>query len=97
MTAITKASALRVIRLAYGPDRAASLAGRLPDRIDLEVFHLDELGKITLAAHDDHRTVVVDDTAGMFAAVKDDALIAKKGAVIADDHVPGLARPSKKA
>ena len=36
MTAITKASALRVIRRAYGPDRAESLAGRLPDRIDLE-------------------------------------------------------------
>jgi uncharacterized protein YbjT (DUF2867 family) len=48
-----------------------------------EVFALDDLGKITLAARDDHRTVVVDDTAGMFAAVKDDALIAPKGAVIA--------------
>lgn len=36
MTAITKAGALRVIRRAYGPDRAASLAGRLPERIDLD-------------------------------------------------------------
>jgi uncharacterized protein YbjT (DUF2867 family) len=46
-----------------------------------EVFHLDELGKITLAAHDDHRTVVTDDTAGLFAAASGDALIAKNGAV----------------
>jgi uncharacterized protein YbjT (DUF2867 family) len=48
-----------------------------------EVFALDELGKITLAAHGDHRTVITDDSAGMFAAVTGDALIAKDGAVIA--------------
>ena len=33
-----------------------------------EVFALDELGKITLAAHGDHRAVVTDKDAGMFAA-----------------------------
>ena len=48
-----------------------------------EVFRLDELGKITLAAHGDHRTVITDSTAGMFAAASGDALIAKDGAVIA--------------
>ncbi len=48
-----------------------------------EVFALDELGKITLAAHRDHRTVVTDDGAGMFATASADALIAKDGAVIA--------------
>lgn len=48
-----------------------------------EVFPLDELGKITLAAHDDHRTVITDDTAGVFAAASGDALIAKNGATIA--------------
>ncbi|SDD48093.1 SDR family oxidoreductase [Glycomyces harbinensis] len=48
-----------------------------------EVFTLDELGRITLAAKGDERTVVVDDTAGMFAAVKGDALIAGDDAVIA--------------
>ncbi|HEX8345036.1 MAG TPA: NAD(P)H-binding protein [Actinoplanes sp.] len=48
-----------------------------------EVFSLDELGKITLAAYGDHRTVVTDDSAGMFAAVAGDALIAKGGAAIA--------------
>ena len=47
-----------------------------------EVFPLVELGRITLAAHDDHRTVVVDETAGMFAAVSGDVLIARDDAVI---------------
>jgi uncharacterized protein YbjT (DUF2867 family) len=48
-----------------------------------EVFRLDELGRITLAARDDHRTVITDDSAGIFAAASGDALIAKDGAVIA--------------
>ncbi len=47
-----------------------------------EVFALDELGKIALAAHDDYRTVVTDNTAGMFGAASGDALIAEDGAVI---------------
>ena len=48
-----------------------------------EVFALDELGRLTLAAHGDHRTVVTDNSAGMFAAASRDALIAKDDAVIA--------------
>ena len=48
-----------------------------------DVFRLDELGRITLAAHSDHRPVVTDNSAGMFAAASGDALIAKNGAVIA--------------
>ena len=48
-----------------------------------EVFALDELGKITLAARGDDRTVVTDDSAGMLAAAAGDALVAKEGAVIA--------------
>jgi hypothetical protein len=36
MTVITKADALKIIRRAYGPDFADSVAGRLPDRIDLD-------------------------------------------------------------
>lgn len=47
-----------------------------------EVFALDELGRITLAAHGDERTVVTDDSAGMFAAASGDALIPNDGAVI---------------
>jgi uncharacterized protein YbjT (DUF2867 family) len=48
-----------------------------------EVFPLDELGRITLAAHNDSRTVVTDNSAGMFAAAPHDALIAKDGAHLA--------------
>jgi hypothetical protein len=36
MTAISKTRVLGVVRRAYGPERAESLAGRLPDRIDLD-------------------------------------------------------------
>jgi uncharacterized protein YbjT (DUF2867 family) len=48
-----------------------------------EVFRLDELGRITFTARGDHRTVITDDSAGLFAAASGDALIAKDGAVIA--------------
>jgi uncharacterized protein YbjT (DUF2867 family) len=48
-----------------------------------EVFALDELGRVTLAARNDHRTVITDNGAGMFAAASGDALIAKDGAVTA--------------
>ncbi|PWR11637.1 LysR family transcriptional regulator [Micromonospora acroterricola] len=48
-----------------------------------DVFPLDELGRITLAARGDARNVVTDDTAGMFAAVPGDVLIANNDAVIA--------------
>jgi uncharacterized protein YbjT (DUF2867 family) len=48
-----------------------------------DVFALDELGRITLAARGDRRTVVTDNSASMFAAASGDALIAKEGAVIA--------------
>jgi hypothetical protein len=36
MAIFTKSHALKVIRRAYGPDFAESVAGRLPDRIDLD-------------------------------------------------------------
>jgi uncharacterized protein YbjT (DUF2867 family) len=49
-----------------------------------EVFAFDELGRITLAAHGDHRTVITDNSAGIFAAASGDALIAKEGAIIAE-------------
>ncbi|OKH98871.1 LysR family transcriptional regulator [Streptomyces sp. CB02923] len=39
-----------------------------------EVFSLDELGRLTLSRRGDHRTVVTDPAAGMFAAVKGDVL-----------------------
>ncbi|MEU7799701.1 SDR family oxidoreductase [Micromonospora arborensis] len=48
-----------------------------------DVFALDELGRITLAARGDQRTVTTDDGAGMFAAVPGDVLVAPGAAVIA--------------
>jgi len=48
-----------------------------------EVFTLDELGKITLAARGDHRAVVTDNSAGSLGGVSGDALIAKEGTAIA--------------
>jgi uncharacterized protein YbjT (DUF2867 family) len=51
-----------------------------------EVFPLDDLGRITLHAHPDGRTVVTDDTAGIFAAVPGDALIAEGDVRIAPTH-----------
>ncbi|MFI9310963.1 SDR family oxidoreductase [Streptomyces triculaminicus] len=39
-----------------------------------EIFPLDELGRITLSHKGDHRTVITDPTAGMFAVVKGDVL-----------------------
>ena len=48
-----------------------------------EVFGLDELGRITLEATGEQRHVVTDETAGLFAAVKNDAIIAPEGAHLA--------------
>ena len=56
---------LRGIRNVAGPD----------------VFRLDELARITLAAQRDSRSVITDDQAGMFAAVTGDELIAGPDAV----------------
>ncbi len=48
-----------------------------------DVYPLDELGRITLSAKGDDRSVTVDETAGMFSAVKGDVLTTKDGARIA--------------
>ena len=48
-----------------------------------EVFTLDELARLTLSTQGDRRAVITDNEAGMFAAVKGDALIGKDDAVIA--------------
>jgi uncharacterized protein YbjT (DUF2867 family) len=47
-----------------------------------DVFALDELGRITLAAHNDHREVVTDNSAGLLSVASGDALIARDDAVI---------------
>jgi uncharacterized protein YbjT (DUF2867 family) len=51
-----------------------------------DVFRLDELGKVTLAAQGDGRPVVTDDQAGMFAAVSGDVLIGGPDAELAPTH-----------
>jgi uncharacterized protein YbjT (DUF2867 family) len=51
-----------------------------------DVFSLDELGRITLSAQQDSRTVVTDDQAGMFAAITGDVLIAGPDAHLAPTH-----------
>ncbi|MGW5114002.1 SDR family oxidoreductase [Streptomyces noursei] len=51
-----------------------------------DVFPLDDLGRITLNARPDGRSVVTDDTAGMFAAVSGDVLTTKGDARIAPTH-----------
>ncbi|MBO0728881.1 MAG: SDR family oxidoreductase [Acidimicrobiaceae bacterium] len=60
-----------VVEVALGPPLRGirNVAG--PD-----VFGLDELGRVTLAARGDGRSVISDDQAGMFAAVGGDELIA---------------------
>lgn len=70
--------AATVAEVAAGPPLNGTLDLAGPD-----VFPLDELGRITLAARGDTRTVTVDDTAGLFAAVGTDVLIAGDGARIA--------------
>jgi uncharacterized protein YbjT (DUF2867 family) len=48
-----------------------------------DVFPLDELGRVTLAAWEDNRTVITDDTAGMFAGITGDELTAGPDAHLA--------------
>jgi uncharacterized protein YbjT (DUF2867 family) len=65
---------------------AGSPVGGTLDLAGPEVYPLDELGRITLAAKGDKRSVTTDDTAGMFAVVHGDVLTAKNGARIAPTH-----------
>jgi uncharacterized protein YbjT (DUF2867 family) len=48
-----------------------------------DALPLDELGRVTLAAWEDSRTVITDDTAGMFGGVTGDVLIAGPDARLA--------------
>ncbi|MBX7266587.1 NAD(P)H-binding protein [Micromonospora sp. Llam7] len=70
---------LRGIRNVAGPD----------------VFALDDLGRVTLEAQPDDRTVVTDDTAGMFAAVSGDVLIAGPDAHLAPTHYQDWIRAAR--
>ncbi|MFD5625844.1 SDR family oxidoreductase [Streptomyces sp. NPDC127072] len=47
-----------------------------------DVYPLDEIGRLTLSAKGDQRSVITDDSAGMFAAVPGDVLTAPENARI---------------
>jgi uncharacterized protein YbjT (DUF2867 family) len=81
-TLLQPIAAADVAQAVAGVSAGAPLQGTR-DIAGPEVFALDKLGEITLAARGDHRVVVTDNSAGLFAAVASDALIAKDGAVIA--------------
>jgi uncharacterized protein YbjT (DUF2867 family) len=51
-----------------------------------DVFPLDELGRITLAARQDNREVITDEQASMFAGITGDALTAGADAHLAPTH-----------
>jgi uncharacterized protein YbjT (DUF2867 family) len=51
-----------------------------------DVFPLDELGGLTLAAQHDNRTIITDDKAGTFAGVTGDVLTAGPDAHLAPTH-----------
>jgi uncharacterized protein YbjT (DUF2867 family) len=51
-----------------------------------DVFALDDLGRVTLAAQHDDRNVVTDDQAGTFAGITGDVLIAGPDAHLAPTH-----------
>lgn len=51
-----------------------------------DVFSLDELGRVTLAARQDNRTVITDDKAGMFAGISGNVLTAGPDAHLAPTH-----------
>ncbi|WP_282794457.1 NAD(P)H-binding protein [Streptomyces sp. CC224B] len=59
-----------------------------------DVFPLDELGRLTLSRRGDHRTVVTDPAAGMFAAVQGDVLTDRDAYFGPTRYTDWLASPS---
>ncbi|MFJ9951535.1 SDR family oxidoreductase [Kitasatospora sp. NPDC091207] len=85
------ATPLQPIASADVVDALADVAGAAPLGGILEVagpdrFTLDEIGRMTLAARGDRRPVVVDDRAGLFAAVRGDVLTPGPDARVAPTH-----------
>ncbi|WP_405015822.1 SDR family oxidoreductase [Kitasatospora sp. NBC_00070] len=72
-------TALADVATAAPLDGILDVAG--PDR-----FTLDEIGRLTLAARGDRRPVLLDDQAGLFAAVRGDALTPGPDARLASTH-----------
>ncbi|MGW5739020.1 MULTISPECIES: SDR family oxidoreductase [Streptomyces] len=74
-TRVQPIATAEVVKALADVTTAAPLNGTL-DVAGPDVFPLDELGRLTLAARKDPRTVVTDEKAGMFAAVEGDVLVA---------------------
>jgi uncharacterized protein YbjT (DUF2867 family) len=51
-----------------------------------DVLTIDELGRVTLEARQDDRTVIIDDKAGVFGGVTGNALVAGSDAELAPTH-----------
>ncbi|WP_306208806.1 SDR family oxidoreductase [Actinoplanes sp. RD1] len=81
-TPVQPMAAADVARAVADVSTGAPLNG-IRDVAGPEVFPLDELGRIVLAAHGDTRPVVTDPAAGLFAAVPGNAIIAGDDAVLA--------------
>ncbi|MET8834158.1 NAD(P)H-binding protein [Micromonospora sp. NPDC004540] len=60
-----------------------------------DVFALDDLGRVTLAALQDNRNVVTDDEAGMFAVAGRDVLIPGPDARLAPTHYQDWMRSTR--
>ena len=60
-----------------------------------DVFPLDEIGRISLAAQQDNRTIITDDQAGMFAGVTGDVLTAGPDAHLAPTHYQDWIRTAR--
>jgi uncharacterized protein YbjT (DUF2867 family) len=73
--------AATVVEVAAGPPLCGTL-----DLAGPAAYPLDELGRITLAARGDPRSVTTDDTAGRYAVAHGDVLIATEDARIAPTH-----------
>jgi uncharacterized protein YbjT (DUF2867 family) len=82
---------LQPIPAADVADAVASVSTGTPLRANWnvagpDIFPLDELGRLTLAAQHDNRTVITDEKAGTFAGVTGDVLTAGPDAHLATTH-----------
>jgi uncharacterized protein YbjT (DUF2867 family) len=79
-TRIQPVAAANVVDSVVEVSRGAPLHG-VRNVAGPDIFRLDELGRLTLAARTDSRSVITDEQAGMFAAATGDELIAGPDAV----------------
>ncbi|MER7681602.1 NAD(P)H-binding protein [Streptomyces sp. NPDC096934] len=88
-TPLQPAAAGEVVDVLADVATGAPLNGTL-DVAGPDVLTLDRLGRLTLDAHPDGRSVVVDESAGLFAAVVGDAITAPADARLCCTHYTDL-------